>query len=169
MVSEKDCIQQKSAKLDFAGSTNQDLLKSKISEHATKGCIFCKIVKGEIPSNKIYEDNEFLAFLDIAPVNPGHALVIPKLHCKNLLDFPKAEETDLLEFIKKVAKAVVKATKAEGFNLGMNNGRVAGQLVDHAHFHIIPRFSGDGCKHWPKKDYKEGEMEEVMKKIKNFL
>lgn len=135
----------------------------------TKDCIFCKIVKGEIPCSKIYEDNEFLAFLDIAPINPGHTLIVPKVHCKNLLDFPKAEETDLIEFIKKVADAVVKATKADAFNLGMNNGRAAGQLVDHAHFHIIPRFSDDGFKHWPHGTYKEGEIEEVQRKIKTFL
>ncbi len=135
----------------------------------SKDCIFCKIIKGEIPCNKIYEDKEFLAFLDIKPINKGHALVVPKLHCKNLFDFPKSEETDLIEFIKKVAKAIVKATNADGFNLGMNNGRAAGQIVEHAHFHIIPRFSNDGFKHWPGKEYAEGEMEEIQKKIVSFL
>lgn len=135
----------------------------------TEDCIFCKIVKGEIPSAKIYEDKEFFAFLDIAPVNPGHTLIVPKLHCENLLDFPKAEETDLMEFIKKVAGAVMKATKADGFNLGMNNGGAAGQVVKHAHFHIIPRYSGDGLKQWPNGKYKEGEMERVQKKIKTQL
>ena len=132
-------------------------------------CIFCKIVRGEMPSARIYEDKEFLAFLDIAPVNLGHTLIVPKLHCNNFLDFPKAEETDLIEFIKKVANAVMKATKADGFNLGLNNGRAAGQIIDHAHFHIIPRFSNDGLRHWPNKKYKEGEIEQVQKKIKSFL
>lgn len=132
-------------------------------------CIFCKIVKGEIPCSKIYEDKEFLAFLDIKPINPGHALIVPKIHCKNLLDFPKAEETDLMEFIKKVAGAVVKAVNADGFNLGLNNGEAAGQIIHHAHFHIIPRFSNDGFRHWPHKEYKENEMDEVQKKIKSFL
>ena len=135
----------------------------------TDDCIFCKIVKGDIPSNKVYEDDEFLAFLDIKPINPGHTLIVPKIHCKGLLDFPKAEETDLFEFIKKVANAIMKATKAEGFNLGMNNGEVAGQVIPHAHFHIIPRFSNDGFRPWQHSEYKKGEMEEVQKKIKNFL
>ncbi len=135
----------------------------------TDDCIFCKIVKGEIPSSKIYEDDEFLAFLDIAPVNPGHTLIVPKIHCKDLLDFPKAEEADLMEFIKKVARAVKKATKADAFNLGMNNGEASGQIVPHAHLHIIPRFSNDGFKHWPHGTYKEGEAEEVQNKIKSFL
>ncbi|MBU1854521.1 MAG: HIT family protein, partial [Nanoarchaeota archaeon] len=103
-------------------------------------CLFCKIVKGEISSAKVYEDDEFFAFLDIKPVNKGHTLVVPKHHCRNLLDFPKAEETDLMEFLKKVANAVVKAVGADGFNLGMNNEAAAGQVIFHAHFHIIPRF-----------------------------
>ena len=136
---------------------------------ADKDCVFCKIVKGVIPSSRIYEDDEFLAFLDIAPVNPGHTLIVPKVHCKNLLDFPKSEETDLMEFIKKIAGAIIKAVKADGFNLGLNNGRAAGQVVEHAHFHIIPRFSGDGLRHWPNRAYKEGEMAEVQKKIKSQL
>lgn len=135
----------------------------------SEDCIFCKIVKGEIPSSKICEDDEFLAFLDIAPVNPGHTLIVPKIHCKDLLDFPKAEETDLMEFIKKVAAAVMKATKADAFNLGMNNGEASGQIVPHAHFHIIPRYEDDGFKHWTHGTYKEGEMEEVQKKIKTQL
>ena len=134
-----------------------------------KDCIFCKIVRGEIPANRIYEDKEFLAFLDIKPISKGHTLVIPKHHCKNLLDFPKAEETDLLELIKKVASAVVKATNADGFNLGMNNGKAAGQVIHHAHFHIIPRFDNDGLHNWPNKDTSKEELEQVQKKIVSFL
>jgi histidine triad (HIT) family protein len=150
-----------------------------------KDCIFCKIVRGEIPANRIYEDKEFLAFLDIKPISKGHTLVIPKHHCKNLLDFPKsaseklagsenlrflkAEETELLELIKKVASAVVKATNADGFNLGMNNGKAAGQVIHHAHFHIIPRFDNDGLHNWPNKDTSKEELEQVQKKIVSFL
>ncbi|MBN2052573.1 HIT family protein [Candidatus Woesearchaeota archaeon] len=134
-----------------------------------KDCIFCKIIRGEIPCNKILEDKEFLAFLDIKPINKGHTLIIPKVHCKNLLDFPKAEETDFIEFTKKVATAIVKATGADGFNLGMNNGKAAGQVVHHAHLHIIPRFDHDGLVSWPHKEYSEGEMQELQKKILGFL
>jgi len=134
-----------------------------------KDCVFCKIVSGEIPTNKVYEDKEFLAFLDIKPINKGHTLIIPKKHCKNLLDFPKAEETDLIEFIKKVATAVVKATNADGFNLGMNNGKAAGQVIHHAHFHIIPRFNNDGLHSWPNKDISKEELEQMQKKIVSFL
>lgn len=132
-------------------------------------CIFCKIIKEEIPSSKILEDNAFLAFMDIKPINKGHVLVIPKTHCRNLLDFPKSEETDLIEFVKKVAMAVMKATGADGFNLGMNNGEAAGQVVEHAHFHIIPRFKDDNLGSWPHKEYSQGEMEALQKKIISFI
>ncbi|MFH0869906.1 MAG: HIT family protein [archaeon] len=132
-------------------------------------CIFCKIVQGKIPCWKIHEDKDFLAFLDIHPISSGHALIVPKKHCENILDFPKSEESDLIELIKKVAKAVVAATGADGFNVGLNNGEAAGQVIHHAHFHIIPRFDGDGLSSWPNKEYKKGEIDEMQKKIKNFL
>jgi histidine triad (HIT) family protein len=128
-------------------------------------CIFCKIAGGEIPSRMILESKDFYAFMDINPVNEGHSLVIPKEHCENILDFPKAEETDLIEFIKKVAAAVTKAVNADGFNLGMNNGKAAGQLVFHAHFHIIPRFESDGLHPWPHKIIASQAMEEIHQKI----
>ncbi|MBU0666540.1 MAG: HIT family protein [Nanoarchaeota archaeon] len=132
-------------------------------------CLFCKIIKGEVPCEKIYEDDEFLAFLDLYPINRGHTLVIPKKHCENFMDFPKTEETDLLEFIKKIAGAVVKAVDADGFNLGLNNGVAAGQVIHHAHFHIIPRFNKDGLSSWPNKEYGLGEMQKVKGKIVKFL
>jgi histidine triad (HIT) family protein len=138
-------------------------------EITTKDCIFCKIVRGEIPCSKIHENKDFLAFLDIHPINKGHTLVIPKHHCKNLLDFPKSEETDLVEFTKKVAAAIVKGTGADGFNLGMNNGAAAGQVVMHAHLHVIPRFNDDGLHSWPHKEFAEGEMQEYQKKIVDSL
>lgn len=132
-------------------------------------CIFCKIIQGKIPCYKVLEDKEFLAFMDIRPINKGHVLVVPKNHCINLLDFPKSEETDLIEFTKKVAKAIVKATNADGFNVGMNNGPAAGQVVMHAHLHIIPRFKGDGLISWPHKEYGEGEIQSLRDKIVSFL
>ncbi|MBN1792860.1 HIT family protein [Candidatus Woesearchaeota archaeon] len=132
-------------------------------------CIFCKIIRGEIPSSKIYEDKDFFAFLDIRPINKGHSLIIPKVHCKGILDFPRAEETDFLEVIKKVAGAVVKAVDADGFNLGMNTGAAAGQIVFHAHMHIIPRFEGDGLKSWPHKELSREEMDETHKRILSAL
>jgi histidine triad (HIT) family protein len=147
---------------------NEERMKSP-NKISLQECIFCKLIRGEIPCAKILEDKEFLAFMDIRPINKGHVLIIPKTHCTNIFDFPKSEETDMIEFIKKVAAAVVKATDAEGFNLGMNNGEAAGQVVLHAHFHIIPRFKGDNLSNWPHKEYAPGEMNELRTKIVSFL
>ncbi len=132
-------------------------------------CLFFNIVSGKIPCSKIYEDDEFFAFLDLYPINRGHTLVIPKTHCKNLLDFPKIQETDLMEVLKKVADAVMRATKADGFNLGMNNGKASGQVIHHAHFHIIPRFEKDGLSSWPNKEYRKGEIDKTRDEIVKFL
>jgi len=135
-----------------------------------KECVFCKIVKGDIPSAKLYEDENILAFLDIMPANKGHALVIPKKHYEVLVDIPIDELEKLMDELKKITEAVIEATKAEGFNILMNNKKVAGQLVPHAHFHIVPRFSDDGLEFkWPSKKYEEGEIEEYKEKIISFL
>jgi histidine triad (HIT) family protein len=106
-------------------------------------CVFCKIVKGEIPAIKILEDELNLAFLDIKPRSPGHTLAIPKKHYEKLEDIPEEEVKELMGFIHKLIKVIPKAVDAQGFNLGINNGRVAGQEVMHVHFNIIPRFEGD--------------------------
>ncbi|MDQ7033210.1 MAG: HIT family protein [Desulfonauticus sp.] len=120
-------------------------------------CIFCKIVKGEIPCAKIYETQNILAFLDIAPIHKGHTLVIPKEHFPTLLDLPAELGQELLETMQKVAKALQVTVKAEGINIGMNNFKPAGQIVFHAHFHVIPRYANDGLKLWPQKSYENNE------------
>ena len=132
-------------------------------------CIFCQIVAGELPSSKIYEDDELLAFLDIHPVNTGHILLIPKTHSENLLDTPDEVLAKMSAVSKILARAAVAATKAGGFNLSTNNGRAAGQDVLHLHFHIIPRHSHDGHKAWSHRDYQEGERERVAEEIKKHL
>jgi histidine triad (HIT) family protein len=132
-------------------------------------CIFCKIIKGEMPSYKVYEDDDVLAFLDITPVNPGHTLVISKSHHETLLQLPGDLACKLITVIKKITPAVVKSVEAEGFNLCQNNGSVSGQVVGHVHFHIIPRFDNDGHKLWSGKEYGEGRVENVLNKIKQEL
>ncbi len=107
-------------------------------------CLFCKIVKGEIPSDKVYEDSNFLAFLDINPRNPGHALVIPKKHYETLFDMPDNETGDMLLMVKKIAAAVKNTMKADGISIGQSNGRAAGQVISHMHFHVIPRYLTEG-------------------------
>ncbi len=132
-------------------------------------CIFCKIAKGEIPCSKVYENDKVLAFLDIAPVNKGHVLVIPKEHYKDLLAMPDNVLAEVAKVGKKVAKAVMKVTGAAGFNLGQNNGKTAGQVVMHFHLHIIPRFEDDGLTLWPQGKYEGKEMDEIAEKISSLL
>lgn len=128
-------------------------------------CIFCKIIKGEIPSTKIYEDKETLAFLDINPVNYGHVLVIPKSHSENLLAMKEHDMSAIMKTAQKIANAIMKGLKADGFNIGMNNYPAAGQLVMHSHIHIIPRFKNDGLKHWGSKKYGNNKNNETAEKL----
>ena len=116
-------------------------------------CIFCKIIKEEIPCAKVYENDEVLAFLDISPVNKGHVLVLPKKHFENIENLPDEILCEIARTIKKLSKAALKAVGADSFNLGLNNGKNAGQLVQHVHFHIMPRFENDGYKLWIGKKY----------------
>lgn len=132
-------------------------------------CIFCQIVAGEIPAHKVYEDDDILAFLDITPVNPGHTLVIPKQHYASMLELPDELLCRLAQTVKKIAPAVLAAVNSDGFNLGLNNGPVSGQIVLHFHWHIMPRFNGDGFDLWHGSKYQEGEAEAVMEKIKTAL
>jgi len=110
-------------------------------------CIFCKIVAGEIPSVRIDEDEQTLAFMDIAPVVNGHALVIPKVHYDPLTATPPAVLAACIATVQRVAQAQMKAMNADGINVHQANGAAAGQVVPHLHFHIIPRFKSDGH-HW---------------------
>lgn len=132
-------------------------------------CLFCRMASGEADAATVYEDDDFLAFLDINPVNKGHALLIPKEHCENLLDFPEELEERFMETAKRVADGVVHATGADGFNLSMNNGSAAGQEIFHAHFHIIPRFEGDGHEHWSKTSYDTDEIESYQERIASHV
>ena len=103
-------------------------------------CIFCGISAGEIPSFKIYEDDEVLAYLDINPFSEGHTLVIPKAHYTGLLDAPDTMLATLVSRVKQVASHLKAALPCDGFNILQNNGAAAGQTVPHIHFHIVPRY-----------------------------
>lgn len=130
-------------------------------------CLFCKIISGDVPAASVYEDEHSFAFLDIHPINPGHILLIPKKHYENLTTMPDELLAHMAPVIKKLAIAAKHAVGADGINIGMNNDLAAGQVIFHAHIHIIPRFTGDGLVHWHgARDYTEGEMETVAKKIK---
>ena len=134
---------------------------------ADKDCIFCKIVEGKIPSEKVYEDDKFLAFLDIMPANKGHTLIIPKEHYMVFEDMPKELLKEYSLLLQKISKVVFETLKADGYNIQQNNYPAGGQVVPHVHFHIIPRFSDDGFTFdWEKKKYEDGEMQEYSEKIK---
>lgn len=109
-------------------------------------CIFCKIAKGEIPAEKIKESNNFFVIFDKDPKTEGHALVIPKKHFVTILDIPNTLGQELLKIIKDTASDLMDKKFGDGFNLIQNNLEVAGQVVMHAHFHIIPRKEGDGIR-----------------------
>ena len=106
-------------------------------------CIFCSIVKGDIPSYKVYEDDKFLAFLDISQAEIGHTLVVPKKHFDNFLEMDDESAKELIVIVKDLANKIKKATGASGINILNNNGATAGQSVNHVHFHIIPRYEND--------------------------
>lgn len=137
-------------------------------------CTFCRIISGDIPSHKLFEDDNFLSFMDIIPATKGHTLVIPKEHYSTLSDVPEDVLGKYIVVIQKVAKAVVEATGAQGFKVENFNGGYAGQAVSHVHFHIIPRYDGDGIKfnegkNWwvPQPDlYAENEIVELAGRIK---
>lgn len=133
-------------------------------------CLFCKIVAGDIPCYKVYEDERTLAFLDINPINKGHTLVIPKVHVSRLSEF---EDEDLVGFyraLQKVTRAVERAVRLDGLNLFVNQGKDAGQLIPHFHCHISPRLKGDGLKMWiPSLKLSEDEFVDTMVKIKMAL
>ncbi len=132
-------------------------------------CLFCKLVEGEVPSMRVYEDEDTLAFLDIKPNNPGHTLVIPKKHSENLYDMDDHSLATVIRTVQKVAKAIKAAVGADGINLAMNNEPAAGQVIFHPHIHVIPRFKEDGYRHWPQRSYKEGEAAEIAEKIRACL
>ena len=136
----------------------------------SQDCIFCKIAAGEIPCSKIYENDSVIAFLDIGPLSEGHSLVIPKAHYDKFDQCPPELLSDLAVCTGKIASAIVSGLGCEGYNVLCNNGTAAGQEVDHVHFHVIPRNSGDAVfSQWPKKEYAQGRVEFILNKISENL
>lgn len=130
-------------------------------------CIFCKIVKRQVPSNVVFENDNVLAFLDIRPVNEGHTLIIPKAHYRDIFDIPGELLGEVYRVTKEVAVAVKNTVKADGFSIFQQNGRAANQDIFHLHIHVIPRFSGQ--KNVPYHDLKlvsNGKLEKTALEIR---
>ena len=133
-------------------------------------CIFCKIVAGKIPAAKIYEDEEVISFLDIMPANKGHCLVVPKKHTQTLIEMGDDDLIATIKAAKKIARALSLSFGNGSYNLVMNNGKEAGQLVNHAHVHLIPRFQKDRLRiKWSHLKYEGDEIKEYADKIKKFI
>lgn len=107
-------------------------------------CIFCKIVEGSIPSYKVYEDSEVLAFLDLSQLTLGHTLVIPKKHVENIFELDSDTASVLFERVVEVAKLLKNNLNVENLNILNNNGKLASQSVNHYHIHLLPRYENDG-------------------------
>ena len=144
-----------------------------------KNCVFCNIIERKIPADIVYENSKVIAILDAYPANPGHTLVIPKNHYETMVEVPDPIIVEISKVIKELSKAVLEATGAKGFNIFQNNGKVAGQVVDHAHFHIVPRFKDDGLivgfrvkepyEFQDKYKYEEGEARKIRQNIRSAL
>ena len=131
-------------------------------------CIFCKIIRREINSEIIYEDEKTVAVLDVNPRSLGHSMVLPKIHAENILDLPDKEIEGVFKVVKKVAGILKKTFKPDGFTIGINHGKASGQVVDHLHIHIIPRWHGDngGSIHSVVNNPSEESLEEAARKIR---
>jgi histidine triad (HIT) family protein len=134
-----------------------------------RDCIFCRIAAGELPGEVVLDTPRVLAFLDIAPVHYGHTLVIPKEHYQNLLDLPDDLWLEMGRVARQVAQALQKSLYARGINLGMNNFEAAGQVVFHAHLHVIPRYLNDGLLLFPQGTYPPGDLAKVGQRLREAL
>ena len=132
-------------------------------------CIFCNIIQKKSEAEVVFEDENIIAFLDIAPVNFGHTLIIPKKHYDNFLTVPAEELNYLMKATQFISGAVKRSMNADGFNVISNNGDSAGQSVYHFHFHIIPRFKSDLNLKPNLKSYSEGVMKDYADQIRSFV
>jgi len=133
-------------------------------------CVFCRIVAGQIPSTKVYEDEQVLAFMDLGHVNPGHTLVAVKKHAANVFELEDAQAEAIARATVRISKALKKAFGPEGLSIYQANGKPAGQTVFHYHVHLLPRHAGDGMElTWPVKNPPRERLEEYAGKIRSMI
>lgn len=134
-----------------------------------EGCIFCQIVSRKAPSNVVYEDERYIAFLDIYPFSKGHTLVCPKEHGETIWDMKETDIADLFQVASKVSKAVVTAVQADGFRFVQNNGEAANQVVAHVHVHVIPVKMEDKGRFSDRRRFTSAEMDETARSIRDEM
>jgi histidine triad (HIT) family protein len=133
-------------------------------------CIFCKIISGAIPAEILYENDKALAVLDINPIHYGHALILPKQHCKDFLELSEESYHSILQAAKIVTGALVQGLTLEGYNLFSNNGTIAGQSVFHFHLHVTPRYRDDNIRFVLNlKKYSDGDLKRYGTMIRKFI
>ncbi len=132
-------------------------------------CLFCKIVSGDIPTTKIYEDEDFIVIQDLHPITKGHSLLIPKEHSEDILSLDTTKGCKMMQVIQKISKAMMKGLSAQGINITTNCKPAAGQVIMHSHVHLIPRYTNDGLELWKGQDVTEEERlidaEKIIKAI----
>ena len=131
-----------------------------------ENCIFCKIVKGEVSSNKIYETDRTLVFLDANPISKGHSLIISKEHHEDIFNIDEGYLKDIIITAKELSKKMKRNLGVSGVNILHASGKDAQQSVFHFHIHLVPRYENDGLNAWPKSDYKQENFEEIANKIR---
>jgi histidine triad (HIT) family protein len=133
-------------------------------------CIFCRIIQGQLPSARVLETSEVVAFLDIHPLSAGHTLIVPKAHCAHLGELSTLAAAHTGSLLPRLCRAIQAATGADGFNVIVNNGRAAGQTIDHCHWHIIPRFQDDSIDWpWSHGEYVGDELSQMKFRIEREL
>ncbi len=132
-------------------------------------CLFCEFLLDNSRIQKVYENEHVFAFLDARPVNPGHTLLVPKNHSRNMLEISEEDACNLARAIPLVARAVKEGVKADGINIHVNNEPSAKQVIFHTHLHIIPRHNGDGLEMFHGKEISKEKQSEVLKEITNAI
>lgn len=128
-------------------------------------CVFCKIIAGETPAARIFEDRQTLAFLDISPFEPGHLLVVPRRHVERYTELPLSELEPLARAVQHVARLLMERLPCDGFNLAQNNGACANQIVPHLHFHVVPRWNGKRVNWTPGRYACPEDMEQIVQRL----
>ena len=133
-------------------------------------CVFCRIIRRELPAEILYETGNVISILDINPIHFGHALIIPKKHCFDFLSVPEEDLCDVLRVAQIVTRGIVGGLNLQGFNVFSNNGEIAGQSIFHFHLHITPRYPDDDIRFVLKlKSYQEGLLSEYGSRIRKHI